>query len=735
MTLLFAHISIADLSDFHSGLMCEPRRSRVATHLRGCARCQGQLRFVTRLTDVNAMPSSEAPSEILARALAARAVGERQILNIETRGILERSRRRRRLAMFAAAAVAGVAVLLVVTRTSELNAVSSHSELRMSPARPHTGDTIRVTYRPASAVLQRASRLVLRARLRTAKDDMYPGAVPGVRVRAIARLDRRTDGTYDGRFALADSIVFATLVVEDEAAEHLDDNDGRAWEILAYSADGRPLYDALNERANDMMGRSWEEAYASVVQLSTLYPDRFTAWTLREFFDRAMLGTPAADSLDRQYEPRIDSLIAARKAQSQISGEEAGDIFFRSLAKQRGGSALDSADFRYWRDRLLREHPRHSQVAQYYAFNFQPDDWKRPAWMLDSLERLYAKLAPVSGVGRNLFNAALQVASRSPDDAAYRRWTERSWAGSPDSVYRTALALVSRASLRGDGERGLREALAGPAERLAPFRRLTETQREYTRRVGDVRRTVLVALGRALAADGHMRAATDTLGLAANGVWNLQVFHALTAAYLMTGDTAAADRIRAREVVDPRTAADSVQTISAAARMHVGGAAWDSLLSSARDEMHQRFLERSKMRALHSTPHVETSDGKSLALRAITGGKPTAVIFWSKDCGWAVQALPQIARVAERLMRLGTPVVLVAGEHPSPEVAAFLAQHGWKLPVYYDSGGEMQNAFANFGTPQYYAIDAAGRMRFDAVQDDEAELIGQLEALQSEKQP
>ena len=354
--------------------------------------------------------------------------------------------------------------------------------------------------------------------------------------------------------------------------------------------------------------------------------------------------------------------------------------------------------------------------------------------MLYSLEHLYAKLAPVSGHARVLFSVAQQLVSQSKDDAVYRRWVERSMQGVSDSAYRVALAFASRPGLRAEGEQALRALLNGPVDALAPFRRLAETQGEYVRRASDVRRTVLVALGRALAADGRMAAATDTLGLAAAGVWDLDVFRALTAAYVSIADTTAADRIRARLAVDSRTLPDSAKAIGVAVSARVGAAVWDSLLTSARDEMHQRFLERSKVRSLSHAPHLLLANGTSVELHTVTGGKPAAVIFWSRECGWALQALPAITSVAERLMKAGVPVVFVAGAQPSAEVNSFLASKGWKLPVYYDSGGEMSNAFANFGTPAYYAIDAAGRIRFDQV-SDEAQLFGQLEALRSETQP
>ena len=134
------------------------------------------------------------------------------------------------------------------------------------------------------------------------------------------------------------------------------------------------------------------------------------------------------------------------------------------------------------------------------------------------------------------------------------------------------------------------------------------------------------------------------------------------------------------------------------------------------------------MRQLRGVARLEGSDGKRYTLHDLLRHQPGAVIFWTRHCGAAIEALPRIVEVAGRLKAAGTPVVLVVDESPSSGVDAYLEEHHWTLPIYHDVKGSTTTAFANFGTPAYYVLDDAGRIRFNWV-NGEAELIAQVEAV------
>src|SRR5205823_7888917 len=115
--------------------------------------------------------------------------------------------------------------------------------------------------------------LTLRARLRSPNGDGYNSGIPTV---TLARLTRRGDA-FEGTVTLPDSVVYAALVVEDSAGRVLDGAD-RPWEILVAAPDGKPTFAALDQRANDMMGRNAEEGLATVRRMVALYPDEVRAW-------------------------------------------------------------------------------------------------------------------------------------------------------------------------------------------------------------------------------------------------------------------------------------------------------------------------------------------------------------------------------------------------------------------------------------------------------------------------
>ena len=730
----FLHPADDVLAEFATDALDAPSRERTATHLRGCARCQEVVRFHIALDRAIGAPAPAAPKAILAEALAARASGVRRILPIADDVLENRALSRRRLGWSSAIAASIVVVALAtVGRPHDVTASAAQSEMRITPANPRPGDSIHVLYRPSSGLFGGHSEVVLRARLRTSGDGMYGGSVPGARVRPVATLHRSSSGDYTGGFVLPDSIVFASMVVEDSLAAHVDDNGERLWEVMTYAADHKPTFAALNQRVSDLMGRSWEEAYATSKRMTQLYPDRYDSWSLRVFFERALFGDAGADSLAKAYDARMEALIAAAKARSSLSDAEIGTIFFdrRARAHRPSVTAADTTEFEYWLNRMLREHPRHMQLAQHYAFQFTPAQWKHPEHeMLDSLERLYARFAPLTGVGSNLALSGERLAESMHDDAAYRRWTERyEGMDGGESSYGLGLALLKRPQFRHDGQAMLRRVLLSSPEAFARTRHLQEDRMAYLRRVDDTRRKILSGLGRSLVDDGHTRAGLDTLALAANGSWDPELFNSLRAAYSAAGDSMGVETMLARAVVDPRTPIDSVTAFNAAGRAATKDR-WNSLVTDARREMHAQLLSRSIVRPLRGSPSLDDADGHGHTLRSLAAGKPTAVIFWSRHCGFAIQALPDIADVAERMTRTGNTVLFVVDEPPSAEIKKYLAARHWKLPIYHDTRSEMLNAFASFGTPAYYVIDDAGRIRFDEV-DGVGELIAQVEALRS----
>ena len=125
---------------------------------------------------------------------------------------------------------------------------------------------------------------------------------------------------------------------------------------------------------------------------------------------------------------------------------------------------------------------------------------------------------------------------------------------------------------------------------------------------------------------------------------------------------------------------------------------------------------------------MRSRDGRDHSLRELTGGETSLVIFWSRHCGYALEALPEISTLIARLRTAGTPVVFVVDEPASADFDEFLKRKQITWPVHYDARTALGNAMRNFGTPYYYVVDGANRIRFSNV-EELGDLYGRLAAV------
>ena len=530
MRIPFTHPSLSDLSAFAARELSPALHRRTGAHLEQCARCQDSLRFVHRINEPASVVLPAADPALLARIEKSRAAGVRTILPA-TPAVLPRTGVGRAWTIAAAALfVFGVSRLFA---PSAVSAAADGGTLTLSPAAPQPGSVVRVRYVPAPGAFADAASIRLRARIRTPLDESY--RVPASHLRVLGTLDRTRDGAFEGRITIPDSAVFAVLAVESADSARVDDNAGQGWELVVSAHDGRPLFAALMQRAEDMMGRSWEEGYASVRRATELYPDSIRGWTHREFFEEQLFAGTGADSARAVHAATIDRLVAKAKLAPRLSYDDIGSIYFRAYVHTRraGASRADSTEWQYWWTRIQREYPTHGQRAQ--RLSVWMDVKKHgPAAALDSLERLYALFAPLrGGEGRNLVNQGEAVATQLGDPMRLRVWTERSLIGIADSARQAAVFLSTQPQSRAEGMQALRRLLRNDHLDGIVTRPLGRNASAQAKRVADVRRSLLAALGQALLASGDTRAALDTLRLASDGGWEPALFRELARSYAL----------------------------------------------------------------------------------------------------------------------------------------------------------------------------------------------------------
>lgn len=705
MRIPFLHPASSKLNEFADGTLDPGERRRVADHLADCDDCR---RHVAKIRDIGEVAEDlarvEPPEGALEEILRRREVGDRVVLPASDPGQPTRSW----MSMAVAAgvvAVAGSAVLFSMTSDAE----ADRSVLRFEPTAPTAGATIQVEYEPTVG-LGDDERLRLRGRLRTPTDEAYNREMEHVDVTTLRRSD---DGTFRGSFTLPDSVVYATFAVEDHSSSMVDSNARRLWELMIRSDEGIPLYDALVQRANDLMGRNWELAYESARQASELYPDRPESWSRLLFYQEAVLGEAARDSLLEIHRPLLRRFDERYRGREDVPKDLLNTMMW--YARSVGDSAVEMR----WRNRFLDEAPRNPYAMQERVLDIpRRDHPDGPEGALAELEALWDETDPVPGelpdVGyRHLVRWGFWSARDAGDTTAMRTWAHRRLRLFPESRPYVASSLVEIAELRGEGIRLLEEELAELEQAPDDDRILRRTREEHLKHLRDPRRRVLSDLADALMTEGDTAAALSHFERAADLGWDTDIFRRAADAHLAVKEAEEAGRLLARIAVDPGASgayADTARTLLGAA---FDPEAWSRWTSEAGTAMRKVILEDAVSRRLSDAIRLRGPDGVRMRLREASGDGPTLVVFWSRFCGPAIQALPEIDATAERLAASGVETLVITDEAPSAELSNYLTEKDVTLPLYHDTRREATEAFNSWGTPQYFVLDGQDRIRFE----------------------
>ncbi|HEV7586936.1 MAG TPA: TlpA disulfide reductase family protein [Longimicrobium sp.] len=666
---------------------------RLAAHLLRCARCRRAVDHVRALRDAaRSAPVPPPAADALERILARRAAGDRVILPVAA--VRGRANLPRRGALAAAAVALLVVSAALLLRPHELEA--GRSELMLAPANPRPGQTVRVEYRPG-ARLEHESVVVLRAQERVADAGQVDGA------RVVARLVRGRSGTFTGSFRLPDPVVFARFAVEDTAHGRVDANP--AWNAVVADAAGRPSLEGLTEQYQALSRIDMLAARRAAERAVSLYPDAPGAW-LRLFWASASLAPQAqADSLRRVHRLQVRRLAALSRPGSHDLAEL---VFYASAVD-------DSAQAAAARARLLARDSTSADAFQQRVIVVLGRHGGHHARELAELERLWGQ---GGGVSRQLLFTGVQVARAGNDPAAVLRWGDRMSAALPyTAAYATRSALAYpqiRAEAMERVRRLVRRFLAPrdddrPLEMAAP---------EFRAMYRGAAASFLGELGKALAAEGRMAAARDTLELAIADSWDPELFRSVAQARLALGDTAGAVAASARVAADPGTAAAYGDSVLARFGSRVARGDWRAQVAAARLRMRAQVMARAVDRRVRGPVRVADASGVLHDLDPASR-KPTLVVFWSRFCPAALAQLGPLQELSGRLRRGGTRVVTISFDEPSPEALAFLASHHYTFPVVYDVDRSAQRAFDNAATPRFQVLDRAGRIRFESYAIDD----------------
>ncbi len=620
----------------------------------------------------------------------------------------------KRLAAVAACAVIGV---MMLRPTAAIEAGMISGAMTMSPAMPQPGQVVQVRY-TAGALLGRPATLRLRARIRTVHGGNYVTNEPVVSIGTLSR----ADGTlYTGSFTLPDSIVFAALAVEDGASTDVDDLGGRTWEVLRSGADGEPTLAALEQRTNDLMGRSWEQGLQGVRRMVRLYPDSVASWRWLSLYESWM--ALATDSTRAAHKKQLARFSARDLNNPKLSAEEISAMVWYARS-------LDSTIAAPWMARLLREAPTHSTAIYLRGLDALQGVW---AAKLDTASALKALESLWPGVpdDRREWLAGHGADFAAHDTARAAVWAERMLAASRTTPAKrdAAQRLLGMPSQRVRGENALRELLKTSTVQTER-RMLDESAAAHTARVERMRRATLAVLGQALAKDGKLAAARDTLERATFGGWDVGAYGTLADVYLKLGDTTRAVSSWANVAIDPRTSSSRRAALDSSAKRVGALNAWPVAQRASRIVMADRVLERAINRRVDDV-QLTKLDGTTHQLSSLRGAQATVVLFWSHECGYAIEAVPELQDLRKQLEKRGIPFVWVAdANRVTPELTQTLKEKRVQEPIYLDATGKATATFNNWGTPMLYVLDSKGRVAFQGT-SDHSQILLYAEALKS----
>lgn len=585
--------------------------------------------------------------------------------------------------------VIAVALLTALAVSAQPSPVPDPGALRLSPDQPLPGDTIRVSYDPPVSLAD-ADSLALRARFRSERDAVFSGATV---TRTVASLERTPRGAFRGAFVLPDTSAFALLAVASTSGDRVDTNLRRGWPLLAHDARGQPRPEAYRQHLRDLEGRDYREGVRVARRYVAAYSDDPQAWAFLWAFEDG-LGVPDSARLAARSR-RVQALDGSVSADPDPDRAAA-------LAWLADGEVGER-----WTTWLYEHAPAHPMAVQFRAYELYVRFRDEPETLLDAYEELYEEVGPAHPfLLVNGFGAALRTGRRE----AILRWADRRARAQPDHARYVAEALAERSDTRTEGLRRLGLEMNRALYALVSERDLFATAATFEAAKADAAFELVVAGSQAQIANGEVERAAAALEAAMEVRWDSALHRDLATALEATGDDASRARVLARIAVDPGTAApDSARAVG---RALVEPADWEGLMREAQTDLVDLTL-RSAVRHPLDPAVVLDRNGGAVALADVLAGAPaTAVVLYSRHCGFSVRATPAIDVLRRKLEAEGAALIVVADEPPSAEAEAFFDSHGYGGPVYYDANSAAARAFGSYATPHYFITDRRGDARF-----------------------
>ncbi len=715
----FLHASTRELYEFaHSP---ETGNRRLKRHLETCERCRNEVRVLrelrSRVSDIGPFRPSEALLERIRRRIGSNEAVVLPIADPSPQASWQ-------LAASIAAVVVICALVWALWPRQSARGSTLYGELRFTPNHLVSGKRIDIEYRPGS-ILSGVDRVVLRARFRTVSDQPYSYATKQT---VAAELAPDARGVFRASFTVPDSAVYAAFALENEEGTHVDHNAWRLWDLMRETQAGKPTFEALEQQANDLFGRSMEEALRVTQKRALLYPQLPQSWGPVAALERFMLGKPHDDSTMASHLARLYKFDDEFRKLPKVPFDEMEGIRTYAVQVQDSGAPRVREIRRYWLKREEADSSRTIQARIMRAFAFSDSARAAPAKFLPVLDSLWR------ADGRVLWflpKNAWVFSRNARNDRATLLWTDRLAAFMPGLATYQYGELLKTPSLRDSALIRLRASLPALHSRQDSLRPLELSVEEQARIDARTASEILKSIGTALVADGKIREGLDTLDLASKDVWDANLFRQIAEVRLAARDTLGSLPLFAFVAADPGSTPAFADSVLARFRGSVQRRRWTVLVDSASREMRKRVLRDAISRSYDSTARLINSTGRPVDLRQLASGKVVVFTFWSRYCGISrQQQIPALDRLSAALAKYGVTLVPVGEEPPSPDLSQFFRKQKVTVPLYYDRWREAGRAFSQWGTPQYDIVDSEGRIRF--ARTTQAKVLAQAVSLSQE---
>ena len=683
------HIDFGTLNDFADGDLAERAAAAVRAHLRGCAACREEVRFIRSSGEtIRYLPTPKPPDELFDDLFRGEP-GPATVLPL--RGPRGEVAVRSRPLWFSSIAVGVLALIgtVVMLTVGSGRAMAGSSMLTLE----RTGEgALSLRYTTVSPLAEEPS---LRARIRYWVPDSlrYVQTEPGF---GTVELSRAEVGRFEGIVDLPPDAAYAIVAIEDNEGTRVDSGLGRAWEYLETDSKGRPTLQARRYQLVATNQFNIASTASVAEQAVSEFPEQPEMWVWHFAFSPERVSGEALDGLLPAHEARLVELD--RAAREGDPGPLEMDALFRYA---RNVERMDVGQ--YWSDRLVSRYPGHGLAAMADLGSIVGSPGTNDEKMKALEESWVRSSAPVTA------QVGLRLSYEFADPALTETWLARHAATSVfrnlDYDVRVAGAMMEVPEVRPVAERWILDRLSASWDWVGRERPLHQSRANFEAEVRRGRALLYLYLSRIRLARGDLRGASEAAEQSAAESWDPRVFVEAAGIQRAAGSDARASQLIAFARVDPVTPLEPYLAAG-------DDSNWPEPSEIQLAEARVALFERTALELLDE--HIDlgarfrSEAGDETTLRDVSGADGVTLVLWAFEPDEIPEDVFALLETnADQLSSAGVRTLAIAQRPDSQREPG----RDPGLRFHHDRTLEVLDALGGSGIPQYFVLDPHGRLR------------------------